>query len=62
MWLKMVAAHLFALALPSRPGPVTARIAVSFLIYHGTLLLYSLILWDFWDFPIIHLGDPPPKI
>ena len=28
-WLNMVAAHLFALALPQRPGPVTARIAVS---------------------------------
>ena len=28
-WLNMAAAHLFALALPLRPSPVTARTAVS---------------------------------
>merc|ERR1719367_1316912 len=27
MWLKMVAAHLFALILTTRPGPATAKIA-----------------------------------
>ena len=37
-WLNMAAAHLFALALPQRPGPVTARIAVSFIMYHGRML------------------------
>ena len=32
MWLKMVAAHQLAVALPQRIGPATARIAVSFII------------------------------
>ena len=32
MWLNMVAAHQFAVALPQRIGPATARSAVSLIM------------------------------
>ena len=36
--MKMVAAHLFAVSLPTMPDCVIARIAVSFIMYHGKML------------------------
>ena len=45
MWLKMVAAHQFAVALPRRIAPATVRIAVSLIMVDIGRMLHAPMKW-----------------
>ena len=45
MWLNMVAAHQFAVALPWKIDPATTRIAVSFIMVDIGRMLHSPMKW-----------------
>ena len=45
MWLKMVAAHQLAVALPQRIGPATPRIVVSLIMVDIGRMLHAPMKW-----------------